>query len=177
MLHPSNVSSLYNVVLVSTEQVAGIDLLLHIVQAAIVAVGNNGLAALLELVQIVDNLAAKEGSAILQSRLVDDHSGTLRLNALHDALDRALAEVVRVRLHGKTEDTDHNIVFLAGIVVLICLVCASNFQHTVGNVILAGTVGFHDGFNEVLRNICIVGKELLGIFRQAIAAVTKDGLL
>ena len=119
MLHPSNVSSLYNVVLVSTEQVAGIDLLLHIVQAAIVAVGNNGLAALLELVQIVDNLAAKEGSAFLQSRLVDDHSGTLRLNALHDALDLARAEVVRVRLHGKTEDTDHNIVFLAGIVVLI----------------------------------------------------------
>lgn len=101
MLHPSNVSSLYNVVLVSTEQVAGIDLLLHIVQAAIVAVGNNGLAALLELVQIVDNLAAKEGSAILQSRLVDDHSRAFCLDALHDALDRRLAEVIRVGLHGQ----------------------------------------------------------------------------
>ena len=63
--------------------------------------------------------------------------------------------------------------FLAGIVVLICLVCASNFQHTVGNVILAGTVGFHDSFNEVLRNIGVVGKELLSILGQAIATIAE----
>ena len=49
-----------------------IDLFLHIVQAAVIAVSNDGLTALLEFIQIVDDLTAKEGAAILQHQLIED---------------------------------------------------------------------------------------------------------
>ena len=38
--------------------------------------------------------------------VVDDDLGSLRLDALHDALDGALAEVIAVRLHRQAIDTD-----------------------------------------------------------------------
>lgn len=179
MLHPSNVSSLYNVVLVSTEQVAGIDLLLHIVQAAIVAVGNNGLAALLELVQIVDNLAAKEGSAILQSRLIDDNCRALGLDTLHDALNGRLTEVVGVGLHGQAVDADDTGLLVRRVILVLfpIAVVARHLEHPVCNEIFAGAVGLHDGLDEIFRHILVVGEELLGIFRQAVAAVTKAGII
>ena len=63
-----------------------------------------------------------------------------RDNALHNALDGGLAEVIRIGFHGQTEDTDDNIVFLARIIVLICFIRTGDFQHTVCNVILASTV-------------------------------------
>lgn len=172
MLHPSNVSSLYNVVLVSTEQVAGIDLLLHIVQAAIVAVGNNGLAALLELVQIVDNLAAKEGSAILQSRLIDDNCRALGLDTLHNALNGRLTEVVGVGLHGQAVDADDTGLLVRRVILVLfpIAVVARHLEHPVCNEIFAGAVGLHDGLDEIFRHILVVGEELLGIFRQAVAA-------
>ena len=46
---------------VPAEQVPGVDLFLHVVQAAVVAVGDDGLAPRLEGVQIVDHPAAEEG--------------------------------------------------------------------------------------------------------------------
>ena len=58
--------------LIPTEQVAGVDFVLYIIQTAVVAVGDDGLAALFENVQIVHHFAAEKGSAILQSRLIDD---------------------------------------------------------------------------------------------------------
>lgn len=58
---------------VSTEQVACVDLFLNIVQAAIVAVGNDGLATLLELLNVIHDLTAKEGWFRFSSvGLVDD---------------------------------------------------------------------------------------------------------
>ena len=86
--------------LVATEEVAGVDLVGHVVQAGVVAVGDDGLADRLELLQVADDLAAEERSAWLQGGLVDDHGGSLGLDALHDALDGAGAEVVGVGLHG-----------------------------------------------------------------------------
>ena len=90
MLHPSNDSSLYNVVLVSAEQIARVDLLLNIVQATIVTVGNDSLTTLLELLKVVHDLAAKESRTILQSRFVNDDRCAFGFDALHDTLNRGL---------------------------------------------------------------------------------------
>ena len=80
--------------LVPSENISGINLLLYVVQADIVAVGNDCIAHALELVQVVHDLATKEGLAVVESRLVDHDLGALSLDALHDALDGGLAEVV-----------------------------------------------------------------------------------
>lgn len=72
---------------VSPEQIAGVDLLLYIIEAAVIAVGNNGLTPLFERLKVVYHLAAKEGRAVLQRRLVDDDGRALGLDPLHDALN------------------------------------------------------------------------------------------
>ena len=72
---------------VSAEQIPCVDLVLHIVKACIVAVGQNGLTLPLELVEIVDHHRAEEGLAILQRRLIDNDLCALGLDALHDALN------------------------------------------------------------------------------------------
>lgn len=79
---------------VSPEQVAGVDLLLYIIEAAIIAVGNDGLTPLFERLKVVYHLAAKEGRAVLQRRLVDDDGRALGLDPLHDALNAAGVEIV-----------------------------------------------------------------------------------
>ena len=86
--------------LVSFEDVAGVDFIFHIIQAAVVAVGYDGLAATFELLQVVDHLAAKEGGATLQGGFVDDDGCPFGLYPLHYTLYGALAEVVTVALHG-----------------------------------------------------------------------------
>lgn len=80
--------------LVAFEDVAGIDLWGDVGEAGVEAVGDDGVGLRLELLQIVDNEAAEESGAVLKCRLVDDHPGSLCLDALHHALDRRLAEVV-----------------------------------------------------------------------------------
>lgn len=49
---------------------------------------------MLEFFKVVDHFAAKECGSVLERGLVDDDRGTFRLDALHDALDGAGAEVV-----------------------------------------------------------------------------------
>lgn len=107
------------IILVSAEQVAGVDLVLHIIQAAIIAVGNDSLTTFLKLLKVIHNFAAEEGRAILQSRLIDNDRCSFGLNALHNALNRGLAEVVRVGFHGQAVHANHNVMFLAGIIRLI----------------------------------------------------------
>ena len=51
--------------LIAFEDIAGVDLVLYIVEAAVVAVGDDSLALGLELCQVVDHEAAEEGGAIL----------------------------------------------------------------------------------------------------------------
>lgn len=63
--------------LVSAEQVTSIDLFLYVVQAAVITVGNDGLAAFFEFIKVIHDFTAKECTAILQSRLVDDDHCTL----------------------------------------------------------------------------------------------------
>ena len=53
-------------------QIACIDLVLHVIQTAIIAVGNNGLTAILELLKIIDDFTTEEGATILQHQLIED---------------------------------------------------------------------------------------------------------
>lgn len=94
-------------------------------------------------------------------------------------LDRGLAEVVGVGLHGQTEDADDAVFFgfCVIFVVLIVAVIACHLEYTIRDKILAGTIGFHDGLNQVLRHIRIIGQELLRILRQTIAAVAKAWII
>lgn len=72
---------------ISTEDVAGVYLVLHVVKAAVGAVGDNRPAPSLECVQVIDHEAAEEGRAILERRLIDDDGSPLGLDAFHHTLD------------------------------------------------------------------------------------------
>ena len=61
-------------------------------------------------------------------------------------------------------------------VVLIVIAIAEptgKFQYLVGNEVLAGAIALYNGTHHVLRYIGIVGQQLLGVFREAITAVTE----
>ena len=92
--------------LIPSEEVSCINLILYIVETRIIAVGDDGIGLSLELGEVVDYKAAKEGAAVFEGRLIDDDIGSLGLNALHDTLDGGLAEVVGIRFHRQTIETD-----------------------------------------------------------------------
>ena len=73
--------------LVSAEDVARVDFVFHVIQAIIETVGDDGMTLRLEVFEVVDNLAAEEGGAVLKGWLVDDDLGSLCLDTLHDALN------------------------------------------------------------------------------------------
>ena len=92
--------------LVSSEDVSCIYLILYIIKAGIIAVGDDGICLCLELGEVVNNEAAEEGAAVFNGWLIDDNVGSLGLDALHDALYGRLAEVVGVGLHGQAIEAD-----------------------------------------------------------------------
>ena len=162
---------------VALEDVACIYFVLDVVEAGVVAVGDDGHALTLELGEVVDDFAAEECAAVLECRLIDNHLGSLGLDALHDALDGTLAEVVGVGLHGEAEDADGDLVLGAGIPLAVGTVVACLAQHLVGDVVLAGAVALDDGAYHVLGNVLKVGQKLLGVLRQAVAAVAEAGVV
>lgn len=85
--------------LVAFEDVASIDFVFYVIQTTIVPICDDGLGLLFELGEIIDNEAAEEGGAVLEGGFIDDDLGAFGFDALHNALDGALAEVVGVRLH------------------------------------------------------------------------------
>ena len=72
---------------VSAEDVACVDFVFHVIQAIIETVGDDGMTLGFELLEVIHDLAAEEGGAVLKGWLVDDDLGSLCLDALHDALD------------------------------------------------------------------------------------------
>lgn len=82
--------------LIPVEQVPRVYLVLDVVEAAVIAIGNDCLALLLERVKVIDDFAAEERFAVLESWFIDDDFGTLCLDAFHDALDGTLSEVVGI---------------------------------------------------------------------------------
>ena len=67
--------------------------------------------------------------------------------------------------------------FLGGVPDGVLVVVAGLAQHGVGDVVLAGAVGLHDGGHHVLRHVLVVGQQLLGVLGQAVAAVAEGGVV
>ena len=86
-----------------------------------------------------------------------------------------MAEVVRVRFHRQAVHADDTTPLLGRIEVstVVVVVVTGRVQYAVGNEILTGFIAFHDGLDEVFRNILVIGQQLLGVFGQAVAAVTE----
>ena len=101
-----NVNLISNLYSIATENVAGVDLLLDVVEATVVAVCYDGLASLLEFFEVIHYDTTEEGAAVFEGGLVDNNLGAFGFDALHDALDGTLAEVVGVRLHREAVDSD-----------------------------------------------------------------------
>ena len=163
--------------LISLKNIPRIHLPHHIVQGGVVAVGDNGVGLGLEVGQVVDDARAEEGDAVLERGLIDYHLGALGLDALHDALDGALAEVVGAGLHGEAVHAHGDFTLLDGIVSGGGGVVSGTLQHTVGDVVFAGAVAVDDGLDEVLGHVVEVGEQLLGVFGEAVAAVAEAGVV
>ena len=127
----------------------------------------------LELLQIVHHEAPEEGRSVFEGRLVDNHRGALRLDALHDTLDGALTEIVGIRLHRQAVDADHYLVLLVLRILRRVAVGSRDIQHAVRNEILPRPVRLHNRLDQILRNVLIVRQQLLRILRQAVSAVTE----
>ena len=166
--------------LVAAEDVAGIDLGGDVAEGVVEAVGDDGLAAGLEGGEVVDDEAAEEGGAVGERGLVDDDLGALGLDALHDALDGGLAEVVGVGLHRQAIDADDGGLSptLAAILVVGAVgVPAGLGQDGVGDVVLARAVGLDDGGHHVLGHVLVVGEQLLRVLREAVATIAEGGVV
>ena len=155
------------------EDVAGVDLCPHVVQAWVVAVGDDGLRAALELRQVVDHHAPEERAAVLQRRLVDDQRRALGLYPLHHALDAALPEVVAAGLHRQAVHADDGLVLPRGVPLPVVLVRSGHFQDLPGDEVLPRAVALHDGRHHVLRHVLVVRQELLSVLGEAVAAVAE----
>ena len=162
---------------VSLENIAGVNLIFYVVQAGVVPISNNRLTLLLEFCQIIHHLTTEERLAIGNRWLIDDHLGTLGLDALHDALDGALAEVIAVGLHGEAVDTNDATLLAMGIPLAAGFVIASLTQYLVGNEVLTSAITLDNGGHHLLGHIGIVGQQLLGVLRQAVAAIAKRGVV
>ena len=74
-------------VLIAAEYIAGIYFLLHIIQAGIIAVGDNGLTLFFEGIQIIHDLTAEKCTSIFQCRLINNYFCSLGFNTLHHPLN------------------------------------------------------------------------------------------
>ena len=165
-------------ILIPSEQVSRIYFLLHVFEAFVEAVGDDGAALCLEGGEVVHHAAAEKGGAVFEGGLVNDDLRALGLHALHNALNRALAEVVGVALHRQAVHADDAFArLLAVLVVARIVVPACLAQHGVGDVVLARAVALDDGGHHVLRHVGVVGQELLGVLGQAVAAVAEGGVV
>ena len=162
---------------ISAEDITGVYLAFYVRETVVKAVGNDGLALLLEGVEVIDDFAAEESGAVLKGGFIDDDLCSLSLDTLHDALYGALTEIVTIALHGETVYSDDAVVLFAGVPGGILIVIACLAQYGIGYIVLAGAIAFYYGFNEILGYILIVGQQLLGVLGQTIASITKGGIV
>ena len=155
------------------EDVAGVDLGPHVVQAGVIAVGYDCLRTPLELRKVIDHHAPEERAAVLQRRLVDDDRRALGPDALHHTLDAALTEVVAARLHSQAVHTDDGLVLLRGIPPAVVLVSPGHPQHLARDEVLPRAVALHYRGHHVLGHVLVVRKKLLRVLREAVAAVAE----
>ena len=164
---------------ISSEDIPRVYFLFYIIQALVISVRDNSLRHLLEFLQVVHHRASKECAAIFQSRLIDHHGGSLCLDPLHDPLDTALAEVIRITLHSQSIHTNYTFLFLISAVIAAVeiVIVTSLFQYTVSNKIFPGPITFHDRLYQILRYILIISQQLFGIFRQTLSAITDSWII
>ena len=182
MLKQGILGNFYNLKdrLISPENIARVNPVSYIIQSWIIPVGDDAAAQLLEVRQVSDNLRAKETGAAFQRRLIDDNLRALGLDPLHHALDGRRPEVIRIRFHCQPIDADHDfplLRFLVGGEFFAFSIGPGNLKHTVGDKVLPGSVGLDDCLDEVLGNVLVIGKELLGVLGQAIASIAKRGIV
>ena len=160
---------------VSPENISRVYLVPHIVQACIIAVGDDSLATALELLQVIDHPAAEERAAVLERRFVDDDFCALGLDALHHSLDAALAEVVAVRLHCQAVNSYGAALLFGRVVVpaVVVVVVAGLGKDTVRDEVLPRAVAVHYRLDQVLRNVRVVRQKLLRVLRKAVAPVAE----
>ncbi len=102
--------------------------------------------------------AGVEELIFLHHRFIDNDRNTFRLDALHDALNRRGAEVVRTTLHDQAIHTHH---------------FRLTSENRIRDKVFTGTVCIDDSRDDIVRDRFVVRQQLLGIFRQAVAAITK----
>ena len=165
--------------LIAFKKISGINFLRHIVQHRVVAVGDDGGGAGLEGGEVIHDLGAEEGGAVRERGFVDDDRRALGLDALHDALDGGLPEVVGAGLHRQAEDANDARVLLGAVELPIgvVVVVPGLSQHLVRDEVLAGAVALDDGADEVLGDVLVVRQQLLRILREAVAAVAEGGVV
>ena len=108
---------------------------------------------------------------LVERGLVDHHGHALGLDALHDALHARRAEVAGAGLHGEAVHA-HDQRRSSGLHELGDL-----GKRLAGDVVLSRAVGVDDGLDEVLRHVAVVRQLLLGVLRQAVAAVAEAGVV
>lgn len=130
------------------------------------------MAHFLELRQIVDHYRTEESLTIFQGRLINNDRCAFCFNALHDTLNGALTEVVRIRFHGQAVNANRDGFLLVLIELILCIVTivASELQDTVSDEVLTSSIALNNSLNQVFRHICIICQQLLRIFRQAVTA-------
>ena len=78
-------------------------------------------------------------------------------------------------LHRQAVDAHSALLFVLRVIdaALVVVVVAGLFQHAVGDEVLACAVAFHDGLNQVLWHVAVVGQKLLRVLRKAVASVAE----
>lgn len=161
---------------VDSKQVAGVDLVRHIAQGNRPPIGNDDVGLPLECNQVVDDPGVVK-LGLLQLGLMNYHLNPFGLDALHHPLDGAGAVIIAASLHDEAVNAHHKFgTVLAALLRLLGLGLGSP-DHLLGNKVFAGAVGAHYCLNQVLGHVLVVGQELLGVFRQAVAAVAKAGVV
>jgi len=111
-------------------QISGIYFLPDIIQTAVIPVRNNSITMALEHSQVIHHFATEERRAVLQCRFVNNNRCALCLDALHNTLNGALAEVIRIVLHCQPIDADGHVLFPADIPGTVGLIVACKMHST-----------------------------------------------
>ena len=131
------------------------------------------MASGLELVKVIYDCGAEECRAVFKCRFVDDDFRALGLDALHHALNGALAEVVGVRLHCQAIYPYHARVLFGAVPLAVAAVVTSLVKNGIGDEVFPRAVRFDDRLNQVFWNILVVCQELLCVLRETVATVAK----
>ena len=101
---------------------------------------------------------ASEKIILRKFRLVQQNLCPFGPDPFHDALDTGLTEIIGAGLHDKPIDSYDHLLPRYTASTLTSLIKSRLLQNTVRDMILAGTVGGHDGLDQILGNVLIIGQ-------------------